>query len=820
MYTNIIANSKSMILVVLFISIFFGVAFFAPLQKAHAQTPANSTIAELQALVASLLQQVAQLQLELKKVTGNSSSFGDTVSQCEYDFNRTLYFGVAGNDVSNLQSSLLAAGHYDEEVTGFYGPVTEAAVKSFQAANGIVSSGNPVSTGFGVVGPKTRSVLTTNATCARSGDVAIVEEYSAAVRKNTVAAFELFISRNPDHKLVRDAEARIDLLKGINQSEAEVSIDISAQGMTATLSATFTITKDQRLNAVTGPVVLGTASWGDGSTAKLSGLANADKVTATANHTYTLPGTYTVVVADKNSNSDKESVRIASDSVSSYGISDVRSVNSRYVDPIPNAVDDEYTEYTITLKKGTVHKVNAAHFAPQSAFERLLRDTGYTGNVDKLIAMASSGTSLSITQPVKGTYLFGDNLTIRWSANVSSDAGMYLVLEDNKGNAIKSMKVKPGSGQATMDTTSNCNNFFSDAIDGACSTLKTNITTKGQTQYRIRALVYSPSNACFGFCAPKNITNIKTIATDIGGTFTIEVEDYGKYGLSQVKSVTVQSVDPIATAVDDEYSLYTITLVSGQVHTVKTFGNATESMNDQAFYATGYDGDVDKLIALAKVIPPKPTGKTLHVISVYQGADGKASFCTSAWGKVDVNLSATLGQSPVTLSLNAYEPVIWNIKNPSGVQISKIILSGYNSQTVTGIASGVSVEHRTFYQKDSYIKGGNDGQGAFYNGAATWPGVIYNWASQCPESKAIATTNRHYLKGNASYNYDNKATLLNKLRTWTGLEATSYQSTSNGSSFTVGISPSVQGVATTGIIEKLKNIAFELQKLVVIHRSN
>jgi len=48
--------------------------------------------------------------------------------------------------------------------TGYFGPITEKAVQRFQAYRGIVSSGDPETTGYGLVGKRTR-VLISNMTC-------------------------------------------------------------------------------------------------------------------------------------------------------------------------------------------------------------------------------------------------------------------------------------------------------------------------------------------------------------------------------------------------------------------------------------------------------------------------------------------------------------------------------------------------------------------------------------------------------------------------------------------------------------------------------
>lgn len=76
-------------------------------------------------------------------------------------FTQTLTRGVRGEEVRQLQK-LLAADKslYPEgRITGYFGPATEQAIKRFQAKYGIVSSGTPTTTGYGLVGPKTREKL-------------------------------------------------------------------------------------------------------------------------------------------------------------------------------------------------------------------------------------------------------------------------------------------------------------------------------------------------------------------------------------------------------------------------------------------------------------------------------------------------------------------------------------------------------------------------------------------------------------------------------------------------------------------------------------
>ena len=73
---------------------------------------------------------------------------------------RNLSFGSRGQDVTELQTFLIAEGDLAAgNNTGYFGRMTEAAVKSWQAKNGVVSSGTPSTTGFGAVGPRTRAKI-------------------------------------------------------------------------------------------------------------------------------------------------------------------------------------------------------------------------------------------------------------------------------------------------------------------------------------------------------------------------------------------------------------------------------------------------------------------------------------------------------------------------------------------------------------------------------------------------------------------------------------------------------------------------------------
>ena len=59
--------------------------------------------------------------------------------------------GSRGNEVSAIQQALKDRGLYSSDVTGYYGPITQAAVKRFQKQQGLVVDG--------IAGPNTLRVL-------------------------------------------------------------------------------------------------------------------------------------------------------------------------------------------------------------------------------------------------------------------------------------------------------------------------------------------------------------------------------------------------------------------------------------------------------------------------------------------------------------------------------------------------------------------------------------------------------------------------------------------------------------------------------------
>ena len=88
-------------------------------------------------------------------------------------FTQSMDIGSQGSQVTALQSFLSTkTAHYPEGlVTGYYGPLTAAAVMRFQCAEEIVCSGSAATTGYGRVGPITLTQLNLRASGNIGADV-------------------------------------------------------------------------------------------------------------------------------------------------------------------------------------------------------------------------------------------------------------------------------------------------------------------------------------------------------------------------------------------------------------------------------------------------------------------------------------------------------------------------------------------------------------------------------------------------------------------------------------------------------------------------
>ena len=115
---------------------------------------------------------------------------------------------------------------------------------------------------------------------------------------------------------VRDAqglEARTTTTVKVDQSSTRTDFSVSPVSGVAPVTTTATVTLPPRtpgLFEVCGPIVVGKISWGDGTTESMSRLGCSDQRVVIAQHTYTNPGTYTVIFSQVDGLQHSRTVRV------------------------------------------------------------------------------------------------------------------------------------------------------------------------------------------------------------------------------------------------------------------------------------------------------------------------------------------------------------------------------------------------------------------------------------------------------------------------------------------------------------------------------
>ncbi len=218
-----------------------------------------------------------------------------------------------------------------------------------------------------------------------------------------------------------------------------------------------------------------------------------------------------------------------------YTLDDVKEITAQSVDPIANAVDDEYTLYTLTLKNGTVRTFKRG-FAGPGVFEKAVKATGYTGDIEKLLAKA---VEVARTQ----TYALTDvkSITVVDKRTFDGDAVYTIIL-----NSGESRTVSVGARNTAAKT---AKAFKKSGYTGDVAALLAKVAES------------TTSNS---------------------------------YSLADVMTV-IRLISPATIA--DAPTTYVITLKSGRIVRVITAGNMTAAMFEKAFRDGGYTGDVSKLLA-------------------------------------------------------------------------------------------------------------------------------------------------------------------------------------------------------------------------------
>jgi len=352
------------------------------------------TVSDLRAQLQSVLNRIEDLKSELTLVESGITTPLNGGGSC-VSISKNLGKGMKSEEVRKLQLFLAQDNTiYPEAITsGYFGALTQMAVQRWQTRHGIISYGSPSTTGYGAVGPKTRTAIEN---ACGSGS------YVAGTDNIVDFTFDTVSGQAPFN-----ASVNISMLEG-----ACMSYEIN---------------------------------WGDGSdptthTSMQTSSCGGGVSKVTATHTYSLAGEYTA---------------------------------------------------TLYAGKGNINDL------PQITLAR--------------VTILAGQPYLKVLSPNGGeTLRLGDNTTIKWQvANQPQDSAVVFYI------------VGP-SGTYRFAKRSHRSQEFNWIVgDRVCDGNGCNVQLPLGGNYKIRAVMYTPSDACIDFCNEESVSPKFLVNDESDSTFSL-----------------------------------------------------------------------------------------------------------------------------------------------------------------------------------------------------------------------------------------------------------------------------------------------------------
>lgn len=354
-------------------------------------TNSSVSASALSSQAQSLLQQIAQLQSQLSAMgvsasntQGASNTTAGTAASACPQFSRSLRYGSSGDDVTALQTYLAQdASVYPEAiVSGYYGTATQAAVGRWQVKNGILSGGTLGVGGYGVVGPRTSAAMSLMCTQSSGGGQQATSQVGGYIQVTPISG---------STPLATTIQAFVNTVNNCNP-------------------ITYTL------------------DFGDGSALQqIPTNGSCTQVTQTYQHTYTIGGTYQVVLSAGNHRTTASVI-----------------VNG------PSTVQQQTTGQTTVLPTDSARASISSGVAPLSVvFSGTISGTtgvGCQGTCNETLSYGDGAVGL-VPIPPQGTW---QSYTL---PHVYQNAGQYTAtLLSPLGTLLSSMSITVGAAAATSTT--------------------------------------------------------------------------------------------------------------------------------------------------------------------------------------------------------------------------------------------------------------------------------------------------------------------------------------------------------------------------------
>ncbi len=201
--------------------------------------------------------------------------------------------------------------------------------------------------------------------------------------------------------------------------------------------------------------------------------------------------------------------------------------------------------------------------------------------------------------------------------------------------------------------------------------------------------------------AAANASTLSSSASMKNGAFVIREGDVEEFTLSAVSMTTASGVQMKLGAIQYGDSATNVF-------------NKTLSLDEDEFETPARTGGTTSSTPSAAVV------------GVYEGtypSGVQSSYGYHPEGTINIDVHGEKGKNR-DLVLASYEPVNWVLDVDSGVEIGKIIVTGYHKSRVTNVPSGTKVEYHSYDTDGKYYYAYQDGDDA-YSKLKSWLSGIY-----------------------------------------------------------------------------------------------
>jgi peptidoglycan hydrolase-like protein with peptidoglycan-binding domain len=689
--------------------------------------------------------------------TAGTTNVTTPVATSALDITATLSLGSTGDEVTQLQEFLQTQGFYTfPTVTGYFGSVTEAAVKAYQRSQGI----DPI----GIVGPQTRAALVQSSTAA------------AATRAGTSSSSTSTTTSVPSSPpIISGGEGGGGFSSSPPPDVTPPVISTISTGSIVSSSATISWTTDE---AATSQVIYGLTSAYGATTTLDSSLITSHSV-ALSGLTPSTTYHYEVISSDSSGNKSTSTDQIfTTNALGAPAISSIASSTTQTTATISWTTDQTASS---TVAYGTTTAYGSASTSPALVTSHSILLSGLTaattyhfqvGGANSVGTISTSSDmtftttatadtmapTVSLTAPLNGATVSGSSVTL--SATASDNIAVAGVTFEVNGSVIGS-EVTSAPYQVAWNTTATSSGSYSIvAVARDTSNNYATSTAEVVTVDNTPPVISSISSG-----TPGQTAATITWTTNENANSRIDFGTTSSYGTASTSAAFVTSHSIVLSG------LTAATMYHYRVQSADSSGN-TATSSDQLFTTASVAAPMISSIASS-------TTQTTATITwtTDQTASSTVNYGTSiAYGTASTSPSLVTSHSITLSGLTSSTTYHFQVGGANSVGTistsSDMTFTTTAGVTPDGTLLSSSIEPNGFLA-DISLKDMAPG-GTYTLNPDSSPTVVFNVTSKSYDSTGAATTANRTVYGTVPYRlpYPNGGTTAEVATSTTNLNAT------------------------------------------------